>query len=272
MAWAWYPILEPTPPGPFPKFVDVGCPRNNPNPLSGRSLYVYWVGSDGSLWRCQALPTEGWTQISAPETVTRVAVTPDGTVWCVTAEPAAYYSPNGNGTWTKVDLLQNKHPFDVDAARDGSVWLTMHGGGYWSPLPNGQQPWYFTAPVQCVAGFDHPVSPTDSGGAWGIFGDTSKASGSIAFCNHIWEFSPPGGGEYIGDVVDISTSPGYLWMVKSDGSVWTTQSGTSETRVGETFYAQRICGGYIPESDTPGGERAFAVAKDGTAWTYAAGA
>jgi hypothetical protein len=271
MAWSWYSIFEPTPPGPFPTFIDVGCPRNNPSPFSGTSLFVYWVGGDGSLWRCQALPAEGWQQIPAPGTVTRVAVTPDGTVWCVTADKAAYYSPNGDGTWTKVGLLANAHPVDVDAAREGSVWILMTSGEYWAQRADGQS-WYFSAlPLAGVAAFDQPVSLSDSGGAWGIFGSSGK-SGSICWCNHIWEAQPPWGGTFIGDVVDVSTSPNYLWMVKSDGSVWTTQNGTTQTRIGETFLAQRICGGYFPESETPGGERAFAVAKNGTAWTYAASA
>jgi hypothetical protein len=274
MAWSWNLLAAGAPPGGVPAFVDVGCPRGNPAPFSGQELYTYWAGWDGSLWRYGVLPAgeAAWQQVSAPGSVTRVGVAPDGTVWCVTKEPAAaYYLSKGdlNGSWTPVSLLANAHPYDVDVATDGSVRILMTSGEYWGQTSDGKNNWYFTGvPLAGLTGFDPPVSLSDPGRAWGIWGSTGH-SGPLCFCNHVWVVEPEGGGgTFIGDVVDISTSPNYLWMVKSDDTVWTSTTGTTQTRIGENFFAQRICGAYIDESQTPGGEVAFAVAKDGSPWTY----
>jgi hypothetical protein len=279
MAWSWHLIGGSDPPGPFPTFVDVGAPLHNPDPTDGTTLYVYWVGSDGTLWRRESGPiSEGWQQVPVPPgTVTRVAVYPNGTVACVTKEPAAVYVlPNGNinATWSQRAASAdqpNDQPFDVCAARDGSIWVVMSRGQQWISH-TARRTFNFEEPTLiAVAGFTMPVSETDAGGAWGIFGDPkSNESGSIAFCNGAWELKPNPTENYIGDVVDISTSPNYLWMVKADGTVWTTQDGMSEVRMGETFLAQRISGGYISESDTLThlGEVTFAVGKDGLPYTW----
>jgi hypothetical protein len=76
MVWAWLQFREPTQLGPYPTFVDVGCPLPKPPRASGPvDYYVYWVGSHGSLWRCGD-PLGGiWQQVPGPSgTVTRVAV------------------------------------------------------------------------------------------------------------------------------------------------------------------------------------------------------
>jgi hypothetical protein len=59
----------------------------------------------------------------------------------------------------------------------------------------------------------------------------------------------------IESVVDVSTSVSYAWLLKTDGSVWATQSGYTGERVGTTFTAKSICGGQ--------GDYCFAVGADG---------
>ena len=279
MAWSWKLIGGSDPPGPFPTFVDVGAPLHNPNPTGATILYVYWVGSDGTLWRCESNPiSEGWQQVPVPGTVTRVAVCPNGSVACVTKDPAAgYILPNGNinGRWDNQNQYfgpgPNYEPFDVCAAGDGSVWFVLARGQQWIATNHGPSFEFEVPPLIAVAGFTQPASDSNAGGAWGIVGDPKEStSGSIALCNGAWEEAPPGGGSFFADVVDISTSPNYLWMVKTDGTVWTTQNGTKETRMDETFFAQRISGGYIAESDTGAhlGEVTYAVRKDGLPFVW----
>jgi hypothetical protein len=282
MVWNWFPVFEPTPPGPFPTFIDVGAPLANPDPTDATILYVYWVGSDGTLWRCQSNPiAEGWEQIPVPAgTVTRIAVAPNGSLWCVTKSPAAaYFLPNGNphGRWETPagGALAGDQPFDVCVARDSSIWIVMTRGQQWISRTDGHFFNFEMPPLIAVAGFTEPVSDSNAGGAWGIFGDATKAAngGSIAWCNGAWALSPHGGGSFISNVVDLSTSPNYLWMVKTDGTVWTTQDGISEVRMGETFLAQRISGGYVSEKDTGThlGEVTYAVGKDGLPYIWREG-
>ena len=278
MVWNWFPVFEPTPPGPFPTFVDVGAPLANPDPTDATILYVYWVGSDGTLWRCQSNPTEGWEQIPVPAgTVTRIAVAPNGSLWCVTKNPAAaYYLANGNpnGRWETPagGALAGDQPFDVCVARDSSIWIVMTRGQQWISRTDGHFFNFEMPPLMAVAGFTEPVSDSNAGGAWGIFGDATKAAngGSIAWCNGAWVLTPSGGGSFISNVVDLSTSPNYLWMVKTDGTVWTTQDGISEVRMGETFLALRISGGYVSEKNTGTylGEVTYAVGKDGLPYVW----
>jgi hypothetical protein len=271
MTWQWANLSKALPAG-FPTTcVDIAAPLANPGPTS--VPHVYFVGSDGSLWRC-AIPLADFEQVPTPGKVTRVAVYPNGSVACVTKDDpaAAYILPNGNinGRWDKQNQYfgagPNYQPFDVCAARDGSVWFVLARGQQWIATNHGPTFEFEVPALIAVAGFTQPVSDANAGGAWGIVGDPkSNASGSIAFCNGAWELRPNQTQTYLEGVVDISTSPNYLWMVKTDGTVWTTQDGISEIRMGSPFLAQRISGGYISESDTRThlGEVVFAIGKDG---------
>ena len=69
-----------------------------------------------------------------------------------------------------------------------------------------------------------------------------------------WVFND-GDTKMISDVVDVSTSAKYAWLLKTDESVWATSSGFTGERVGTTFTAKSICGGQ--------GDYCYAVGTDG---------
>ena len=272
----WIPFADPPPQvGALPPFVDVGCPLSNPPATyDGIAYYVYWVGSDGSLWRCGDAVGYSWEKVPGPPgTPTRVAVSANGTILCVTKDPAAYYLGSGipyiDAPWQELNFLPNCNPFDVCVAADGSVWVVMTSGQLWVYRTDEKSFYYEESPLLAVAGCSEPASDTDAGGAWGIVGNAADATtgGSIIFINHAPYLQPPGGGTYIGNVVDISTSPNWLWMVKTDGSVWQTQNGTTATHLAPIkgqdgdFLAQRISGS--PEMTGDGTDLAVAVGKDG---------
>jgi hypothetical protein len=272
MVWKWNPL---PPPSPSQTFVDVGAPlASDPN----GPLYLFWVGVDGTLWRLQASGTGSWQQVPVPPSagpVTRIAVAPDNTAWCVARDPAqAFFLSKGDlsNSWkTPVGFPLEYQPLDVCVARDSSIWMVTTNRQQWVST-DGRTSFSFGLPLTALAGFTKPVSDANSGGAWGIIGNPSRPEigGSIAFCNVTWKQTPPGGGRYISNVVDISTSPNYLWMVKTDGTVWTTQDGISEVRIGDTFVAQRITGGYVSEKETGThlGETVYAVGKDGLPYMW----
>jgi hypothetical protein len=275
--WDWEPLttgqLEVVT---LPTFCDVAAQRRNYDPGNDDPndlRWSYWVGVDGTIWRCfiagGVLPTSTsdypWQEVPGPNAgkVVRVAVSPSLSVWCVTDQHTAWFLPKGlrTGTWVRANLPANTQPVDVDVARDESVWVLMADGTYWVQRSDGQTRYFTPAlPLQGLAGFDEPQASDGSwGGAWGIYKSATGGGGQIGFCSGHWT----SGGNFINDVVDISTSPEYLWLVTSDGNVWTTQDGTSKTLM--IMEASRICGS---NEQPPGGEIAYAVAKNGTPWGY----
>ncbi|RJL31852.1 hypothetical protein [Bailinhaonella thermotolerans] len=78
----WTPLGVPG--ATLPHVRDVSAMKVNIDPFShdpNHRTYVYWVGSDGSLWRTFHLVTV-LEQVPSPGDLTRVAVSPDMSVWC----------------------------------------------------------------------------------------------------------------------------------------------------------------------------------------------
>jgi hypothetical protein len=246
-------------------------------------MYVFWVGSDNTLWRIQANGGGGaWLKIAVPpgaRQVTRIAVAPDNTAWCIAQDPALpFFLPKGDpdsGWKTPVGFKpEDVQALDVCVARDSSIWVVSTSRQQWVSRTDGRT-FSFRIPLTALAGFTEPAAENNSGGAWGVIGDPSRpaSGGTVAFCNVHWQQAPSGGGSYISNVVDISTSPNYLWMVKTDGTVWTTQDGISGVRMGDAFLAQRVSGGYVSEQNTSAhlGEIVYAVGQDGLPYVWADG-
>src|SRR5271163_1153717 len=95
-----------------------------------------------------------------------------------------------------------------------------------------------------------PNDPNSEGEAWGVLGSFGLAYNA----GNGWVYNT-GGTNTIRDVVAVSTSVGYAWLLKEDGSVWATKTGYSGERVGSGFTAKSICGGQ--------GDYCFAVGTDG---------
>jgi hypothetical protein len=265
---------------PVPNIHRCWCSTRQPRSDPSSSHVPVLGGSDHTLWRLQANGSGPWQQIPVPSgagPVTRIAVAPDNTAWCIT-QVQPFFLPKGeieNGWKAPVGFQQEDvRPLDVCVARDSSIWMVSTNRNQWVSRTDGHT-FSFGIPLTALAGFTEPVADNNSGGAWGVIGDPSRPAtgGTIAFCNVQWQQVPPGGGSYIGNVVDISTSPNYLWMVKTDGTVWTTQDGISEVRMGDTFLAQRISGGYVSQQDTSDhlSEIVYSVGKDGLPYVWTDG-
>jgi hypothetical protein len=139
-----------------------------------------------------------------------------------------------------------------------TAWFVMREGQYYIHGANKTWEGSLSLPLKAVAPIKAP-EPSDSnsvGQAWGVIG-----WGGLAYSGgDAWVFND-GDADMISDVVDVSTSVGYAWLLKTDGSVWATQSGYTGVRVGTTFTAKSICGGQ--------GDYCYAVATDGTPWRSA---
>jgi hypothetical protein len=249
----WLPCSQPS--DGLPPLQDVGTQRVSPS--GSEEVVVYWVGSDGTLWRSGLDPSGGFEQMPSDTELIRVAVDKYGDACCVDSSGRPMVMSSSDQTWSLIDLgsgAANLKAVDVDVATDdNSVWFVMSNGIYC--VKHGSSPArsvYTFLTFNAVAPMSQPApnDPASNGSAWGITG-----SKGLAFSgNGAWE----SGGRLIGDVVDLSTSPDNVWLVTSDGAVWTTSDGYQGTRQGEDFTASRIAGGYWGF--------AWAVASDGTPW------
>ena len=277
MVWKWNPI---SPPSPTQQFIDVGAPLFSPDPTDQAPMYLFWVGSDNTLWRLQANGGGGaWQKIPVPTSlsgpVTRIAVAPDNTAWCIDrVQP--YFLPKGeieNGWKVPLGFQQeNVRPIDVCVAKNSSIWIASTNTQQWvARTATDQQPFTFGIPLTALAGKTAPVSDSNVGVAWGVIGNPSRpaAGGTIALCNGHWPLPSPGGGNHISEVVDISTSPNHLWMVKTDGTVLSSPDGISGIQMGDpSFRAQRITGGYVSEQN---GDIVYCVGQDGLPYVWTDG-
>jgi hypothetical protein len=141
------------------------------------------------------------------------------------------------------------------ATDDDTVWFVGREGQYYVHGGNGTWDGSRMLPMKAVAPMKAP-DPSDSnavGQAWGVIG-----WGGLAYSSgDAWVYKN-GDDSMIGDLIDVSTSVNYAWLLKTDESVWVTQSGFTGERVGTTFTAKSICGGT--------GNCCLAVATDGTPW------
>jgi hypothetical protein len=277
MAFKWNPLPLP-PSSPSQKFIDVGAPLATTDPTFTYPIYVFWVGSDHTLWRLQVNGAGGWQQVPVPPDagpIKRVAVAPDNTAWCIADYPAAeaYYLPKGEpGGWKSISMEDGIQQRDVCVAKDSSIWIVSTNTQQWVSTDLVHH-FTFGSELTALAGLTGPVADNNLGSAWGIIGNPSRpeSGGTIALCNGSWHQTPPQGGNYISKVVDISTSPNHLWMVTTEGTVLTTKvaDGISGIQMGDTtFRAQRITGGYASE---PNGEIVYCVGQDGLPYVWTDG-
>ena len=183
----------------------------------------------------------------------RVAVASNGDVWCVDARDALWLM---RGTvWSRIDV-PNERVRDVDVARDGTVYLVMANGRYYSIVPGGT-PFFHGVfiTVHAIAGVGSPSDVDPFGLAWGVsptFGD-----GALCRCRTINGWSDTN----IRNVVDLSVArDGAVWMTKSDGTSWITTDGVTQLRMGTLTGLVRLAAHSFAVT--------LAVASDGTAWSW----
>ena len=151
----------------------------------------------------------------------------------------------GNDSWVSLDLGDHSEQYvmvDVAVALDDTVWFVAREGQYYIYGTNIRFDGSRSLPIKAVAPMKAP-DPSGSnsvGQAWGVI-----SWGGLAYGNgdgDAWVFKT-GDNSMISDVVDVSTSVNYAWLLKTDGSVWATSSGYTGERVGSGFTAKSICGG-----------------------------
>lgn len=234
----------------FPHLQDVGAPKKPP-PINKN--WVYWVGTDGSLWRSRIAGGPDVGQVPSPGGLTRVSVSPAMNVYCVDRYGKAWLRSD-SGNWSSINI-PTETVIDVDVALDDSVWFVMKNGRYYVWRTGDPNPKYIGVllNVSCVTGIRQPdLDAADYGNAWAI----SEMIGNMGLigCDHIWQ---PGVAT-IQDLADLSIAPGFLWMVHTDGSVWTTPDGRIQERKGDLI-ASRVstCSNVT-----------YATSRDGRAWVW----
>jgi hypothetical protein len=217
-------------------------------------LGVFWAGTDGTLWRSSTDPHSEFVQLHTDATtVTRIAVDDRETIYGINSsgKPVQF----GNNSWVSVDLGPGSAQYvmvDVAVALDDTAWYVAREGQYYIHGGNTTQEKELSYALQAVAPMKapDPNDPNSEGQAWGVLGSFGLAYNA----GDAWVYNT-GGTNTIRGVVAVSTSVGYAWLLKEDGSVWATTSGYSGERVGSGFTAKNICGGV--------GNYCFAVGTDG---------
>lgn len=253
--WQWKPMdISAT----LPSVQDVGAMKHSEDPWSQNPNYRKWVylaGSDGSLWRMLRgfdLPE----QVPSPGGISRVAVSPDTSVWVVTLAGEGWVM-RSDFVWARVAIPEEV--IDVDVAADHSVWLVTRSRRYYVQRSDAGEPRYVATLISIfgITGIEQPSFEPDHmevGRAWGV---TDFASDhALIYSDGIWRPNPS---PNIVDIADLSLAPSNLWMVKKDGTVWTTTDGITQLRRGNMI-ATRIAGDF--------NDCAFCVSPDGLAWMW----
>jgi len=234
---------------------DLQCVTTWRGPIAGtHPAGVFWAGTDGTLWRSSTDPHDDFVQmLTDSATVTRIAVDDRGTIYGINSsgKPVQF----GNDSWVSLDLGDHSEQYvmvDVAVALDDTAWFVAKEGQYYIYSANNTQEKELFLALQAVAPMKapDPNDPKSEGEAWGVLGSFGLAYNA----GDGWVYNT-GGTNTIRDVVAVSTSVGYAWLLKTDGSVWATTSGYSGKCVGSAFTAKSICGGQ--------GNYCFAVGTDG---------
>jgi hypothetical protein len=223
-------------------------------------LEVFWAGTKGSLWRSTTDPHSEFVQMATNDTVvTRMAVDDRGTIYGIdsSGKPVQY----GNEEWARLDLGDNSGQYkaiDVAVALDDTAWFVMAEGQYYvyGPAMDTIQRDYLLA-LKAIAPVKAPIASdlNSVGSGWAVL----QSGGQLAFNpgdDNGWVFET-GDGVRMNGLAAVSTSVSYAWLLKTDGSVWATQSGFDKYQVGD-LTATSICGGQ--------GDYCFAVDTDGKPW------
>jgi hypothetical protein len=149
-----------------PHVQDVGSAPIDETPFSGGLEPIWFVGTDGSLWRLRIPFSEQCQQVPSPGDLRRVAVSPDGSIWCADSR-GALWTMRG-GTWSVVPVFSEKVT-DVAIAADRTVYLVMANGRYYS-IVSGAVPFYHGVwlAIAAIAGIGRPSDADPFGQAWGV--------------------------------------------------------------------------------------------------------
>ena len=250
MEFDWFRADSPG--SPFPHAQDVGASVFIPQPPTESSGRAWFVGSDGSLWHFRV---SGITQVSSPGNLTRVAVSPNGIIWCVDARGDLWGMQDN--VWSKINVPGEKVK-DVAVSADNTVWLVMVSTRYYTMLPGGQPTYHGVfITLEALAGVAGPNDEHPYGIAWGV----SSVYGTSVLCHCVADgWSPTN----IENVSDLSVGgSGLVWMVKSNGTIWTTRDGITQLRMGNRAGFTKVA--------THPRDLTWAISADGSTWVWREG-
>jgi hypothetical protein len=235
-----------------PHVQDVGAAVHDPTPFNSQSEPTWFVGTDGSLWFLTVPFAPPCTQVAAPGDLTRVAVAPDGRIWCADVRGGLWTMQSGS--WSKIDTAPDGVK-DVGVSADSTVWLVMTNGRYYTIVPGGAPQFIGVfISMDAITGVARPDDVNPFGVAWGV--SPTFGPGAVCRCATVNGWSDTNGR----DVRDLSvTSAGVVWMVKANGAIATTTDGVTQFSTGGTAFT-RVAAGISG--------LAWAVASDGTAWVW----
>ena len=262
MTWEWRAAFFPG--AGIPPMRDVGLPKAN---HTGGLPWHYYAARNGSLWRARG--GEGNPQqVSSPGDICRVAVAPDGALWCLNVRGEVYVMRQDFEFINVASPGFSPHnlPIDIDVGADGTAWLITSFGRMYIQRPDDTEPRHLGSFYR-FTGVTGILPPPLSGPSlvgqprcWAVT-DLSGPTGSrdLCYCDGEW-WSDQRSDRRIVDVLDLSTGPSALWMVKPDGTVWITVnlqnqtlSDAAETPNG-AMLAQRVAADYADNAWCVGGE------------------
>lgn len=237
----------------LPHLQDVGATPEDEMPFDSVLEPAWFVGTDGSLW---TFDIYSWSanQVPSPGGISRVAVSPDRSKWCVDHFGSLWKL--SDGSWTKVDVF-NEHVTDVAISADRTIWILISNGRYYSISHGLSSPVYHGVfiPLTGISGFRAASEQHPYGVAWGI-SDMYHSDGLVMCPSAIEGW----GATNIRGLTDLSISKaGIVWMTKKDGSIWSTTDGIAQTRSGTESGFTRVSAGVVNE---------YAVSADGSGWLF----
>jgi hypothetical protein len=234
----------------LPPMTDVGVDLDDGPPHD-----VWLVAADGTLWRL----TKGGAPFPvnkepSPADVQRVTAALDNTVWAVAAGEL-HYRKRPSDAWSKVPRA-SEPPFVDVTIMNGAAWVAGENGTVWMTRDGRTFEWRGS-----IIGFKRLAgSGGGDGQLWGIAARGTDGS--------LWYRTPGGDATWyqadgIGRTTtwrDVSVSyEGTVWLVATDGTVWSTADGTAYHQVPGEGFASIAAGRF---------ENIWGVKTDGSLWIY----
>ncbi|WP_371476829.1 WD40/YVTN/BNR-like repeat-containing protein [Kitasatospora sp. NBC_00315] len=229
----------------FPQFLDLAIREDASFPE------VWSAAKDGTLWRHGGgpFPPQVAGQEPSPGGVTGLAVALDDGLWVVTAQ-RVLWRRGPEGMWSNIPVPNGIEPLVDVTVHKAAVWIVRDDGAIWRTADGRTfQEMSSLIPFKRLAG-------RNTGDLWGISFHPS-ANLFRQTSDGVWR---PAEGGQDKSWADISVSvEGKVWLVATDGTVWTTTDGTGFLKVsGDGF--SRISAARF---DLP-----WAVKTDGTLWAW----
>jgi ligand-binding sensor domain-containing protein len=258
-----FPWIE-RPPTPIPSLTTAPTPKSTKTVAATQTP----GGPTSTPWSAPPNAEHpGWTNYTtanglASNSVSAVAVAPDGTVWFGTAGGGG-----GGGasrfdgtTWTsywEADGLVSNNVSDIAIAPDGAVWFGTYDGGA-SRFDGERWTGYSSGELAATLVWDIAVGPAPQGGTGGTmwFGTIMGAS---RFDGRAWTTYTTADGLPSNNVRAVAVAP--------DGAVWFGAAGGGATRFdGKTWTSYTIADGLAGDEVS-----VIVVAPDGAVWAGTGG-